>query len=129
MRGGADQDDRAVLHVGQQHVLLGLVEAVYLVDEEDRAHAAELVAGAVAHLADVGDVGDHARAAHELALRGAGDDFREGGLAAAGRTEEDDVREAVRLDDAAEELAGPEDVRLSGDLLECAGAHARRERL
>ena len=100
-----------------------------LVDEEDRAHAAELVAGAVAHLADFGDVGDDARAAHELALRGAGDDLREGGLAAAGRAEEDDVREAVRLDDAAEELAGPEDVRLPGDLLERARPHARRERL
>ena len=89
----------------------------------------QLVAGAVADLADVGDVGDDARAAHELALRGAGDDLREGGLAAAGRTEEDDVREAVRLDDAAEELAGPEDVRLSGDFLERARPHARRQRL
>ena len=129
MRRRADQDARAVLHVGQEDVLLGFVEAVDLVDEEDRAHAAELVARAVAHLADLGDVGDHARAAHEFALRGARDHLREGGLAAAGRAEEDDVREAVRLDHAAEELAGPEDVRLSGDFLERARPHARRERL
>ena len=129
MRRRADQHDRAVLHVGQQHVLLRLVEAVDFVDEEDRAHAAELVARAVADLADFGDVGDHARAAHEVAARGLGDHLRERGLAAAGRAEEDDVREAVRLDHAAEELAGPEDVRLSGDFLERARPHARRKRL
>ena len=35
--GRADQDDRAVLDPGQQRVLLGLVEAVHLVHEEDRA--------------------------------------------------------------------------------------------
>ena len=34
---GADQDDRAHLDVGQERVLLGAVEAVDLVDEEDRA--------------------------------------------------------------------------------------------
>ena len=129
MRRRADQHDRAVLHVGQQHVLLRLVEAVDFVDEEDRAHAAELVARAVADLADFGDVGDHARAAHEVAARGLGDHLRECGLAAAGRTEEDDVRQSVRLDHAAEQLAGTEDVCLSGDLLERAGAHPRGKRL
>ena len=129
VRRRADQHDRAVLHVGQQHVLLRLVEAVDFVDEEDRAHAAELVARAVAHLADFGDVGDHARTAHEVAARGLGDHLGERGLAAAGRTEQDDVREAVRLDHAAEQLAGPEDVRLSGDLLERAGTHPRGKRL
>ena len=33
--GRANQDDGAVFHPGQKGVLLGLVEAVYLVDEED----------------------------------------------------------------------------------------------
>ena len=37
--GGADEGDRAVLDVRQDDVLLGLVEAVDLVDEEDRALA------------------------------------------------------------------------------------------
>jgi hypothetical protein len=36
----ADQDDRAPLDVGQEGVLLGLVEAVDLVHEQDRALAA-----------------------------------------------------------------------------------------
>ena len=38
--GGADEDDRALLDVGQEGVLLGAVEAVDLVDEQDRAQAA-----------------------------------------------------------------------------------------
>jgi hypothetical protein len=35
--GGADQHDGALLDVGQERVLLGLVEAVDLVHEQDRA--------------------------------------------------------------------------------------------
>ena len=39
LRGGADQDDVAALHVGQKRVLLRFVEAVDLVDEQDGAPA------------------------------------------------------------------------------------------
>ena len=35
--GGPDQGDRAVLHPGQQGVLLGGVEAVHLIDEQEAA--------------------------------------------------------------------------------------------
>ena len=37
LRCGADEGDHALLHGTQQGVLLGLAEAVYLVDEEDGA--------------------------------------------------------------------------------------------
>ena len=60
-RRGADQDDRAVLDPRQQRVLLRLVEAVHLVDEEDRA-LAELAAALLRlgdSRADVGDAGQH----------------------------------------------------------------------
>ncbi len=40
---GANQDYRAVFHPRQQRILLGFVEAVNLVDEQDRALAVELV--------------------------------------------------------------------------------------
>ena len=40
LRGGGDEGDPAVLHAGQQRVLLGLGEAVHLVDEEHRLLAA-----------------------------------------------------------------------------------------
>ncbi len=39
LRGRADEDDRSVLHVGQDGVLLGLVEAMNLVDEQNGAPA------------------------------------------------------------------------------------------
>ena len=39
LRGRADQPDRAALHIGQKRVLLRLVEAMDLIDEEDRAAA------------------------------------------------------------------------------------------
>ena len=36
LRGGADQDDRAVFHRSQEGVLLGFVEPVNLIDKKDR---------------------------------------------------------------------------------------------
>ena len=129
VRRGADEDDGAVLDVRQEDVLLSLVEAVYLVDEEYSAHAAQLGARPLADLADLGDVGDDAGAAHEVALGRLCDHLGEGGLAASGRTEQDDVREAVRLDHAPKQLAGPEYVLLARHLAERARPHPRRQRL
>ena len=53
---GADEDHGAVLDNGQKGVLLGAVEAVNLVDEEQGAvaHLAAL-SGRVEHLAQIGD--------------------------------------------------------------------------
>ena len=36
LRGGSDQNDRAVLHIRKQIILLSLVEPVDLIDEQDR---------------------------------------------------------------------------------------------
>ena len=125
VRRGADQDDGAVLDVRQQDVLLGFVEPVDFVHEENRAHAAELVAGAVADLPDLGDVRDDAGAPDEIPLRRLGDDFGQRRLAAAGRSVEDDVRQAVRLDDAAEKFAFAEDVALADDFVQGTRTHPR----
>lgn len=127
VRGGADEDDRAVLDVREQDILLGLVEAVDLVDEEDRAGSAEFGARAVADLADLRDVRDDARTAHEVPARRLRDDLGERRLAAAGWTEQDDVRETVRLDDAPEQLAVAEDVALAHHLVKRARTHPRRQ--
>jgi hypothetical protein len=55
LRRRPDQRDKALLDRGQQGVLLGLVEAVDLVEEEDRAAAAgPALAGAGDDLADLG---------------------------------------------------------------------------
>jgi hypothetical protein len=57
LRRRTDQDDGAVLDPGQEGVLLGLVPAMDLVDEEDRAPVVELavLAGLVDGDPDVGD--------------------------------------------------------------------------
>jgi hypothetical protein len=61
-RGRADQDHRAVLDIRQEAVLLGPVEAVDLVDEQQRAlpHAAPF-AGPLENLAQVGHAREHGR--------------------------------------------------------------------
>src|SRR3546814_8671245 len=60
--GGADQDHRAVLDIGQEAVLLGAVEAVDLVDEQQSAAPGQAaLPGALEHLAQVGDAGEHRR--------------------------------------------------------------------
>ena len=53
--GGPDEGDQPALDAREQRVLLRLVEAVHLVEEEDRALAAlaEPVAGALEGVADV----------------------------------------------------------------------------
>ena len=128
VRRRADQHDRAVLHIGQQHILLRLVEAVDFVHEQNRAHAAQLVARALADLANLRDVRDDTGTAHEVALRGFGDHFRERRLAAARRTVEDDVGQAIGLDDAPQELAGAQDMLLPDNLVQRARPHPRRQR-
>ncbi len=57
-----------------------------------------------------------------------GDDARERRLAGAGRPVEDHRRDAVGLDGAAEQLARPEHVRLSREVVEGARAHPLGER-
>src|SRR5947209_1473418 len=57
--GGADQNHDPLLYVGQQHVLLSAIEAVQLVDKEDRSHAVlfELNPGFFQNFADFFDAG------------------------------------------------------------------------
>ncbi len=129
--GGADQDDGAVLDPGQERVLLGLVEAVDLVDEEDGALAVQVAAllGLVDRLPDVGDPGEHGVDGDEMGTRRVGDDVGEGGLAGSRRAVEDEGGELVGLDGAAQQPSGPEDVLLADEVVERRGPQARRQRL
>ena len=126
---GAEQHDGAVLHVWQEGVLLRLVEAMDLVDEEDRAAAAlPDHPGLLDHAPDVLHAGADGGERPELEAGAAGDDPGEGRLAAAGRPPEDHRGNAVLLDHPAEGLAGAEEVLLSEELLEGARAHPVGER-
>ncbi len=66
--GGPDQDDGAALHVGEEGVLLRLVEAVDLVDEEDGARAvqAQPLIGFPDDRADLLHPGEDGGEAHEV---------------------------------------------------------------
>src|SRR5690606_24212177 len=124
-----DQDDRSSLHVGEEGVLLRLVEAVDLVDEEDGlpALADAALLGLGDDLAHVGHAPQHCREGDECASRRVGDHPRQRRLARAGRAPEDHGRDFVALDRLAEEPALAEQVLLTEDLVERAGAHPLRK--
>jgi hypothetical protein len=127
---GAHQDDVAALDVGQEGVLLGAVEAVDLVDEEQGAPAGR---GAqplgVGHDAlDLGDPRDHRREGHELGARRGGDQARERRLAGPRRAPEDQGRHPVRFDHPAQEAVRPDDRPLADDLVEGPGPQPLGER-
>src|SRR5699024_6412504 len=134
LRGRGDERDPAVLDAGQQGVLLGLREAVDLVDEQYGLAADGPQPGArlIDHLADVLDAGEHGGDLDELAVAGLGDDVGERGLAGAGRTPQDHRGRCgagvVGGDQAAQGAAGLERVVLTDHLVEGARPHPHRER-
>ena len=115
-----DQRQQAALDAGQQGVLLALVEAVDLVEEQDRARPvrAEPVAGTLEHAAHVVDARRHGRQLLEGGARRLGDDPRERRLADAGRAVEDHRRRPVALDREPERRAVAEHVPLADELVE-----------
>ncbi len=128
--GRADQRDEPFLDRGQQRVLLGLVEAVDLVEEEDRAppRRAQPLAGACQHLAHVADRRRDGRELLELGACRARDDPGERGLARARRPEEDERRHAVGLDREPERPARPDHVLLADELVERLRTQSSRQR-
>jgi hypothetical protein len=129
LSGGSDEADGAVFDVGQEGVLLGLVEAVDLIDEEDGAGAEFRRFFGVDHdLLDLLDAGEHGGELDEAGAGDVGDDAGEGGLADSGRSPEDHRGRVVALDLNAERLAGGEEMLLADVLVEVARAHAVGER-
>ncbi len=125
-----DERDEPLLDRGQERVLLGLVEAVDLVEEEDRRLAGALAAvvGALEHLADLGAPGLDGAELLERGARGRGDDPGDRRLPRAGRPVEDHRVRPPLLDRGAQRGAGAEHVLLADDLVERSRAHARGER-
>jgi len=87
---GTDEDHRAVFDIGQKGVLLGAVETVDLVDEEQGAvaHLAALL-GRVEHLAQIGDAGENGRERLENEFGAVRQQTRNRRLAAARRAPQD----------------------------------------
>ena len=117
--GGADQRDRAGLHHGQKPVLLGAVEAVDLIDEQQRAlPCPPPPRRLVERTLQVGDAGEHRRKLHEMQPRAGGEQPRDGGLAAARRAPEDQRGERPALQHPGERAVGAEQMVLPDHLIE-----------
>ena len=118
--GGSDQDDGPVLHVGEQIILLPLVEAVDLVDEEDRPPAIHPL-----QLLRLLHHGFHilfpGRGGIDLSKTGAGgvgDHSGQRRLPGARRPVEDDGADLIRLDGPVEQLILSYDMLLPHHLVQ-----------
>ena len=122
--GGADEPDVALFHVREKCVLLGFVEAVDLVDEDDGAGAILADAFSVGHdLFDLFDSDEDGGEFDELRFCHACDNFGERGFAGAGWAPENERASVVALDLSAERLAGADELLLSRIFFKRAGAH------
>ena len=127
--GGADQHDGGLLDVRQECVLLPAVEAVDLVDEEDRAAPPPraLGLGLGDDLADLLHAGQHGRERHEARAHDVRHQRGQRGLAGARRPPEDHRVQLATLECCAQHAAGAEQVLLTDDLVERARPHAIRQ--
>ena len=130
MGGGPDKSHGAAFDVWQEDVLLGFIEAVDFVDEEDGRLVAQLAPFLCLadFLADFGDVGLHAIEHFEAAVCGIGDDGSQGCFTGSWWAVEYEGGKSVSLDGAAQQGAFAEDVFLACDFLQRAWAHACGER-
>ena len=130
LRGRADQDDAALFHKGQKRVLLRLVKAVDFIDKKDGLLTVSAVLlGFFHHLADLFDAAGHGGKADKGRLGAVGDDLRQGGFAHAGRSPEDHRGDVVALQQAAEDLAFPQQMALTDKFLQCPGTEPGRQGL
>ena len=122
----ADQHDVAGFHARQERILLRFVEAMNLVDEDDRATtgAAPPILRRGHDLFDFLDARQHRAEWNEVRLGQLRDDAGERRLAGARRSPQDDGLQQVALDRLAQRLAGTEDLILADDLVERSRADA-----
>ena len=126
----ADQPDGAALHVGQKRILLRLVEAVNLVDEENGARMHLRGLGGRGHdLLDLLDAAHDGGELDEAGLGGFGNDLGQRGFAhARADPRRSWSRRSSRLDLHAQRLAGADQVLLAAQFLKRARAHALGQR-
>ena len=127
----AHEHDEAVLDRGEQRVLLRLVEAMDLVEEEDRALAARLepVLRPVEHGADLRPPGVDRRRLLERGPRVHREQPRQRRLPRARRPVEDHRVRPALLDRGAQRRAAAEEVLLAHELAQRPRPHAGGERL
>jgi hypothetical protein len=123
--GGANENDGAAFDVRQEGVLLGLVEAVNFVHEEQGGPTGALaLGGAFDYLFDLGQAARDGRDFLKSRPGAAGNDAGEGGFAGAGRPPQNQRSGGALLDHGAQKLALPHYLGLAHIILEGARAHA-----
>ena len=129
--GRPDEGHRAVLDMGQERVLLRLVETVYLIDEQQRLRAVE--AEPLARFGD--DRPDFGDAAHDGGDCDEASGYRlrqhtgKARLAASGRPPQEYRSEVALLEGSPEGSAFADEVLVAHDLIESPRAHPGGERL
>ena len=117
--GRADEGEEARLDVRQEGVLLALVEAMDLVDEDDgRPARGARRLRPLDRLADVLDAAEHRRHGDELGVERVGHQARQRRLADPRRTPQDHRVQSPGFERHAQRLAGAEQVALADDLVE-----------
>ncbi len=130
LRGRADENDVAGFDVREKGILLGFVEAVDFVDENNGAIAgARFVFRGGHHFLDFLDAGENGAEGDEIGARQAGDEARERGFSAAGRAPKKHGADVVTFDLKTKRLAGTEQFFLADEFVERAGTHTLGERL
>jgi hypothetical protein len=111
--------------VGQQRILLSFIEAVDLIDKENRFFCIELKAlfGKLNGVADILDTRQDGVDRKELGFGGIGDDAGQSGFTGAGWTIEYYTRKLVDLYRPAQQSARTNNVFLTDILLKSPGAH------
>ena len=131
LRRGPHKDHFALLHARQEHVLLGLVEAMDLIDEQQGslARRREPVVGLYEQLAQLLDPGGHGADLLEVAAALAGQQPGERCLAGARRPVEDHGAEPIGRQEPPQELALAQKVLLADELVERRRPHPRGQGL
>src|SRR6266851_4784275 len=129
LRRRSDQPDRPALDIRQKRILLGLVEAVNLVDEQDgaRPEPSRLLC-LHHHLLDLFDPGEHSRKLDEARLSLLRNDLRERRLPGPRRTPEDHRDRVIALNGQPQRLARRQQMLLPDVLLQRARSHPLRQR-
>ena len=128
-RGGADQTDVALLHVGQKCILLCFIETMDLVNKNDGARAVLPGPFSVRHdLLYFLDPGQHGGKLNELRLGHVCDDLRQSGLARAWWSPEDERAGIVAFDLSAQRFAGRHQVFLPDKFIQRARTHTVGQR-
>ena len=129
LRGGPDQDDAAPLHIGEERILLGLVEPVDLIHEKHgpSSHPAALLR-LPHHILDLLDpAGDRAEI-NKFRPGLPGDDAGKGRLPHPWRPPEDHGRDLILLDQLPQDLPLPQQMLLSHKGIQAVRAHPAGQR-